>query len=112
PLQDVRVRQAIKYAVNVPEILQTVWSDRGVIARGAVPPSLPGGDTTRRGYSYDPARARQLLAAAGYPNGLDLELWRTATNVSLARVAQAVQAAPETGGMRATIADRGAASVR
>ncbi len=112
PLQDVRVRQAINYAVNVPEILQTVWSGRGVIARGAVPPSLPGGDTTRRGYGYDPARARQLLAAAGYPNGLDLELWRTATNVSLARVAQAVQADLEKVGIRVTIVDREAASMR
>src|SRR5439155_434421 len=75
-LQDVRVRQAINYAVNVPEILRTVWSGRGVVARGAIPPALPGGDTTRRGYGYDPARARQLLSEAGYPKGLDLELWR------------------------------------
>jgi peptide/nickel transport system substrate-binding protein len=112
PLQDVRVRQAINYAVNVPQLLSTVWSGRGVIARGAVPPSLPGGDTARTGYGYDPARARQLLAAAGYPHGLDLELWRTATNVSLARVAQAVQAELEKVGIRVTIVDREAASMR
>ena len=111
-LQDVRVRQAINYAVNVPEILRTVWSGRGVVARGAIPPALPGGDTTRRGYGYDPARARQLLSEAGYPKGLDLELWRTATNVSLARVAQAVQADLEKVGIRVTIVDREAASMR
>src|SRR5204863_9807211 len=91
PLSDARVRQALNQAVNVPEILATVYGRRGVLARGAIPPALPGSDTTRRAYGYDPAAARRLLATAGYRGGMDLQLWRTASNVELSRAAQAIQ---------------------
>src|ERR1044072_6920494 len=39
PLRDPRVRQAINHAVNVPEILRTVWNGRGVLAAGSTPPA-------------------------------------------------------------------------
>src|SRR5947199_6503459 len=71
PLRDPRVRQAFNRAVNVPEILATVYGGRGVLARGAIPPGLAGSDTTRRGYGYDPAAARALIADAGDSGGLD-----------------------------------------
>ena len=91
-LADVRVRQAINQAVNVPEILATVYGGRGILARGAIPPALAASDTARRRYAYDPRAARALLAQAGYANGMDVQLWRTAANVELSRVAQAIQA--------------------
>lgn len=112
PLRDARVRRAINEAVNVPEILQTIWGGRGILARGAIPPSLPGGDTTRAGYRYDPADAKRLLAAAGYPGGLDLQLWRTGTNVELGRVCQAIQTDLEKVGVRVEIVVRDASSQR
>jgi peptide/nickel transport system substrate-binding protein/oligopeptide transport system substrate-binding protein len=111
-LRDVRVRQAINYGVNVPEILSVVWNGRGILARGAIPPSLPGGDTARSGYGYDPIRARQLLTAAGYPNGLSLQLWRSSTNEALGRVAQAIQADLARVGVQVEIIARDAASQR
>src|SRR3989440_5831095 len=43
-------------------------------------------DSTRRGYGYDPAAARTLLAEAGSSGGIDVRLWRTGTNVELSRV--------------------------
>lgn len=112
PLKDPRVRRAINQAVNVPEILRTIWGGRGILARGAIPPSLPGGDTTRTAYAYDPAAARQLLAEAGYPNGIDLQLWRQGTNVELGRVCQAIQADLEKAGIRVEIVVRDASSQR
>ncbi len=111
-LRDVRVRQAINYGVNVAEILHRVYADRGIRARGAIPPILPGGDTTRAGYDYDATRARALLASAGYPRGLDLQLWISATNVPLARVAEAIQADLARVGIRAEIVARDASSQR
>lgn len=111
-LRDVRVRQAVNYGVNVAEILHRVYADRGIRARGAVPPVLPGGDTARAGYDYDPARARALLAKAGYAGGLDLQLWISATNVPLARVAEAIQADLGRVGIRAEIVARDASSQR
>src|SRR2546426_12543308 len=47
PLRDARVRRAINHAVNLPEILATVYGGRGVLAHGALPPGLAGSDTTR-----------------------------------------------------------------
>ena len=112
PLRDVRVRQAINHAVNVPQILTTVWGGRGILARGAVPPSLPGGDTTRTAYAYDPARARRLLQDAGFAQGFALQLWRTADNLTLGRVAQAIQADLAQVGIRVEIVERDASSQR
>lgn len=112
PLADVRVRQAINQAVNVPELLATVYNGRGLAARGAIPPPLAGSDTTRAPYRYDPTAARRLLAQAGYPNGLRLELWRTAANAELSAVAQAIQAQLASVGVRVELVERDAASQR
>ena len=60
PLRDPRVRRALNQAVNVPEILRTVWSSRGVIAAGSIPPALGGSDPDRKPYTYDTAAARRL----------------------------------------------------
>jgi peptide/nickel transport system substrate-binding protein/oligopeptide transport system substrate-binding protein len=111
-LRDPRVRQAINHAVDVRAILTTIMSGRGVLARGSVPPTLAGGDTTRSGYAFDPALARQLLAAAGFPNGVDLQLWRSGSNVVLGRVAQAIQADLANVGVRVELVTRDAASQR
>jgi peptide/nickel transport system substrate-binding protein len=112
PLRDPRVRRAINHAVNVPEILRTVWNGRGIAAHGAIPPALGGGDTTRPGYAYDTATARRLLQGAGYPNGFAIQLWRSGTNVELGRVAQAVQAQLAAVGIRAEVVARDASSMR
>ncbi|HEY3279636.1 MAG TPA: ABC transporter substrate-binding protein [Gemmatimonadales bacterium] len=112
PLRDVRVRRAINHAVNVPELLRTVWNGRGILARGAIPPSLGGGDTTRTRYAYDTAAARQLLRQAGYPDGFPIQLWRSGSNVELGRVAQAVQAQLAGVGIRVEVVSRDASSMR
>ena len=112
PLSDVRVRRAINQAVNVPEILATVYGGRGIRARGAIPPALAGSDTTRPAYGYDPAAARRLLAQAGYTTGIDLQLWRTAANVELSRAAQAIQSQLAAVGVRVELVERDASSQR
>jgi peptide/nickel transport system substrate-binding protein/oligopeptide transport system substrate-binding protein len=112
PLRDPRVRQAINHAVNVPEILRTVWNGRGALAAGAVPPTLGGSDPARRPYAYDTTEARRLLRAAGYPNGFSLQLWRSGTNVEMGRVAQAIQAQLAAVGIQIEIVTRDASSMR
>jgi ABC-type transport system substrate-binding protein len=112
PLRDFRVRQAINHAVNVPEILRTVWNGRGALAAGAIPPTLGGSDRSRRPYGYDTTEARRLLRAAGYPDGFALQLWRSGTNVEMGRVAQAIQSQLATVGIRVEIVSRDASSMR
>lgn len=112
PLRDPNVRRAINQAVNVPEILRTVWNGRGILARGAIPPALGGADTTRRAYAYDTDAARRLLRDAGYSNGFTVQLWRSGTNVELGRVAQAIQAQLAAVGIRVEMVSRDASSMR
>ena len=112
PLRDPNVRRALNHAVNVPEILSSVWNGRGVAAAGSIPPSLGGGDPARRPFGYDTTEARRLLRAAGYPDGFAVQLWRSGTNVELGRVAQAIQAQLAAVGIRVEIVSRDASSMR
>lgn len=112
PLRDQAVRRAINHAVNVPEILRTVWHGRGIQARGAIPPALGGADTTRRGYAYDTAAARTLLRDAGHAGGFTIQLWRSGTNIELGRVAQAIQAQLALVEIQVEIVSRDASSMR
>lgn len=71
-LADVRVRQALQYATNVPQIIAQIF--QGAARQVAIPvaPGSFGYDETIPPYPYDPARARLLLQEAGYPNGFAL----------------------------------------
>jgi oligopeptide transport system substrate-binding protein len=72
PLDDRRVRQAIVYAIDRPAILQQVFGGRFTPARGILPPGTLGFNPDLVAPGYDPSRARELLAAAGYVNGRGL----------------------------------------
>jgi ABC-type transport system substrate-binding protein len=111
PLKDVRVRRALNYAIDVGTLLSTLFADRGVRSAGSLPPGVAGYDSTRRSYEYDPAKARKLLAEAGYPNGFALKLWRT-QRAELARLAQSIQQALAEVGVKAEIVERDASSAR
>lgn len=69
------VRQAINYAIDRQRIV--TYFKNGVVqpaTSGFIPSGMPGFDSSGRyGYHYDPARALQLLAEAGYPNGKGLQ---------------------------------------
>lgn len=111
PLRDVRVRQAIAHAIDVPTLLAQLLAGRGTLAAGVIPPTLDGFDAQRRPYAYDTLAARRLLTEAGYPNGIDLELWSSQT-APMPRLAQAMQAYLATVGIRIKLVQRDASSVR
>jgi ABC-type transport system substrate-binding protein len=111
PLADVRVRQALNYATDSKAILEGIVSGRGNLAAGVIPPALPGGDSTRKGYTRDIAKAKQLLTEAGFANGIDIELWSSQTP-PFPRIAQAVQANLKDVNVRVTLVQRDASSMR
>jgi peptide/nickel transport system substrate-binding protein len=74
PLNDVRVRQAINYAINKALMVRTILQGKAFVATGVFPPSHAAYNRNLKGYDYDPARARELLAQAGLGGGFDLEL--------------------------------------
>jgi peptide/nickel transport system substrate-binding protein len=67
-LKDVRVRRAIAHAIDRDRIVRTKLGGRAVLSTGLLPPLhwAYSGDVDR--YPFDPARARQLLDEAGYPD--------------------------------------------
>ncbi|OQA05887.1 MAG: Heme-binding protein A precursor [bacterium ADurb.Bin374] len=69
PFDNVKVRQAMNYAIDREAIVKLVINDRARIARGALPPGIMGYNPKLRGYSYDLDKARALLAEADYPGG-------------------------------------------
>ena len=71
PFKDVRVRQAVSYAINIPAILQTVMRGSAEQATQLIGPGLRGYSENIEPGSYDPEKARELLAEAGYPDGFE-----------------------------------------
>ena len=74
PTEDARVRRAMNYAVDRQAIIDSLFEGRAQLATGLMTESNLGYDHSIDPYPYDPARARQLLREAGYPNGFDLEI--------------------------------------
>jgi ABC-type transport system substrate-binding protein len=69
PFNDVRVRQAFARAVDWRRLVSLVSGDTAAVATSMVPPRVPGRSETDFLPAHDPAGARSLLAAAGFPGG-------------------------------------------
>lgn len=75
PFTDIRVRKAINYAVDREDIIRNVLNNQAHSAgdAGIVPPAAFSGynskEVRKHGYSFDPEKAKRLLAEAGFPNG-------------------------------------------
>lgn len=65
PFEDKRVRQAINFAVDNEAIAKTILRGKAQAATTPIAPMILGGDAKLPAYNYDPAKARELLKAAG-----------------------------------------------
>ena len=74
PFDDVRVRQALAHAIPQEEIFRSVFLGRGTRLFGGSDEAQGATFPQPQSLAYDPKRARDLLAEAGYPNGLDTTL--------------------------------------
>ncbi len=92
PLDNKLVRQAIAYAIPYDDVVAVGAGGLGQQARGPVPHGLwPYSDEVFQ-YSYDPDKARELLAEAGYPDGgFSLVLTHAAENLSEERFAPVIK---------------------
>lgn len=76
PFGDVRIRKAMNYAVDKQAIIDAVYFGLGAPARGPLSPVIWGFDPERKdSYAYDPDKARELLAQAGYADGFDMTIY-------------------------------------
>src|SRR5262249_115654 len=74
PWRDVRLRQAVNMAINRDDLIQYAAKGNGVIVPALLAVNAFGYDPTLAPYVFDPANARALLRAAGYPDGLAVTL--------------------------------------
>ena len=71
PFADLRVRQAMNYAIDKKALIETTeLAGDAVAAKGVFPPELWAYNPNLAGYGHDPDRAKKLLAEAGYSGGL------------------------------------------
>ena len=75
PLTRLEVRRAINHAINRPAIVKHIVKGGSHVLHTACHPNQFGCVQDVMKYEYDPAKAKALLATAGYPKGFALELW-------------------------------------
>jgi peptide/nickel transport system substrate-binding protein len=73
--KDKKIREAVAHAINRQAIVQGLYAGYGEVAQQHMPPSMWGRVQGVKGYEYDVAKAKQLLAEAKYPNGFSLDFW-------------------------------------
>jgi len=74
PWHDIRLRQAVNYAINRADLIRYAAKGNGEIIPALIVPRGFGYDPNLAPYPFDPAKARQLLREARYPDGLALTL--------------------------------------
>jgi len=99
PFDNQLVRQAFNYAVDKQAVMMVAIDGTGVATESILAPSMLGYKAS--GYKYDPEKAKELLAEAGYPDGFELTLW--ASGDQRKRMAEVIQANLMEVGITATI---------
>jgi peptide/nickel transport system substrate-binding protein len=103
PFDDVRVRQAMKDVVDRQAMVDTVLLGFGEPGNdNPVPPSWPAA-YTHDAPKRDVAKAKELLTEAGYPNGIDLDLYTGEGSPGLVKMAEAYQQMAADAGIRVNL---------
>lgn len=74
PFDNKLVRQAVNYAIDKQAIVDAFFQGRAEVAVNPMPSSISGYNEEIAGYEYNPEKAKELLAEAGYDGG-EIELW-------------------------------------
>jgi peptide/nickel transport system substrate-binding protein len=75
PMDQLEVRQAVAYGLDRQSVVDNFYAGRGEVAKEFMPPSLGGYNPDVTEYTYDPAKAKQLLQQAGVQMPLQIDFW-------------------------------------
>lgn len=90
PFDNIKVRQAINYAINKQALAKVAFSGYASVSTGVIPQGVDF--ATKIGeWPYDPKKARELLAEAGYPKGFESTLWSAYNDGTSVKVVQFLQ---------------------
>src|SRR5512138_2560825 len=102
PFDNPKVRQAIAYAINKDALAKVAFAGYATAAEGVAPQGVEY--AVKIGpWPYDVAKAKQLLAEAGYPNGFETELWSGYNHSTAQKVTQFLQQQLQQVGIRTKI---------
>jgi len=107
PFDNKLVRQAVNYSVDAQAIVKNIFEGNGFVLNGPLGPHVIGYDPRIKRYPYDPKKARELLAKAGFPNGVDVKLYFSAGRFPQDReVCQVVGGQMEKGGFKVELVNQ------
>jgi len=75
PLDNPKVRQAVAYGLDRQQVVDEFYAGRGEVAKEFMPPEVIGYANDVKTYTYDPAKAKQLLQQAGLKLPVSVEFW-------------------------------------
>ena len=75
PFDNVKVRQAVNFALNRKAYIDAVYMGNGVVAKNPMPPSMWSYNNAIKDYDYNPEKSKALLKEAGLPDGFETDLW-------------------------------------
>jgi glutathione transport system substrate-binding protein len=90
PFDNPKVREAMNYAINKEALVKVAFAGYAMPAEGVVPQGVDYAVKTGP-WKYDPAKARELLKEAGYPNGFETVLWSGYNHSTAQKIIQFVQ---------------------
>ncbi|MDM8533608.1 ABC transporter substrate-binding protein [Clostridiaceae bacterium HSG29] len=99
PFDNKLVRQAVNYAIDKEAIMIVAIDGAGTAAESVLAPSMLGFKAAD--YEFNPEKAKELLAEAGYPDGFDMTIWTSGDDRK--RIAEIIQANLMESGINATI---------
>jgi oligopeptide transport system substrate-binding protein len=101
PFDDIKVRQALSWAIDRDKLVK-LQSGQAVSLYQIYPQNLPGSEPGKVYYGYDPAKAKALLAEAGYPDGFTSMIY-TSNVDPMPKLVQSIQADLKAVGVDAAI---------
>ncbi|MBA0037745.1 glutathione ABC transporter substrate-binding protein GsiB [Pantoea sp. BIGb0393] len=90
PFDNPKVREALEYAINRQALAKVAFAGYATPATGIVPPTIDFAQSYPA-IKYDPAKARELLKEAGFPNGFETTLWSSHNHSTAQKVLQFTQ---------------------
>jgi glutathione transport system substrate-binding protein len=102
PFDNLKVRQAINYAINKDALIKVAFAGYAVPSEGPLPQGIEYAAKFKP-WPYDPTKAKELLKEAGYPNGFTTTLWSSHNSSTAQKVIQFAQQQLAQVGIKVTV---------
>ncbi|MFZ4614800.1 MAG: ABC transporter substrate-binding protein [Rectinemataceae bacterium] len=110
PLDNVNIRKALQMAIDRKTILDKLYNGRGALENGIFPKGLLGNNPKLPLIAYDPRKAKDMIAKAGFPDGFDMEIAQVTDSPSTLKINEVVQSMLAEVGVRVKITQMDSAS--